>query len=228
MAAIDNTFAKVHGFGEVGKYLELSISDTGMGMDEQTRSKIFDPFFTTKEIGKGTGLGLATVYGIVKQHNGYITVESAPNQGTVFHIYLPLVKEKVGETDDTTIPPIGGTETILIAEDNEGVRRYMREVLQKYGYTIREAIDGEDAVERFKENPDIDLIIIDSVMPRKNGREAYEEIHAIDPQLKVLFTSGHTKDIVLDKGIEEKEFDFIGKPMSLSKLLRKIREVLDK
>ena len=129
---------------------------------------------------------------------------------------------------DTVIPITRGKETILIAEDNEGVRRFMREALQAYGYTIIEAIDGEDAIEKFKENRDIDLIIIDSVMPKKNGREAYEEIHRIDPHIKVLFTSGYTKDIVLDKGIEEKEFDFIAKPLSLNKLLQKVREVLDR
>jgi PAS domain S-box-containing protein len=228
VATIDDSFAKVHGFGKPGKYVGIDISDTGMGMDEQTRTKIFDPFFTTKEIGKGTGLGLATVYGIVKTHNGFITVESTLNKGSTFHIYLPWVIMKVGEAEEGIIPVTGGKETILIAEDNEGVRRFMREVLQKYGYAIWEATDGEDAIEKFKKHPDIDLIIIDSVMPRKNGRETYEEIHTIDPQVKVLFTSGYTKDIVLDKGIEEKEVDFIGKPMSLNTLLRKVREVLDR
>jgi two-component system cell cycle sensor histidine kinase/response regulator CckA len=228
IAVIDDAFIRVHGFGDSGNYVQIKITDTGMGMDEITRQKIFDPFFTTKEVGKGTGLGLATVYGIVKSHNGYITVDSALHKGSVFHIYIPHVTLKVDETEDTVIPIKRGKETILIAEDNEGVRRFMREVLQKYGYIIREAVDGEDAIERFKEHRDIDLVIIDSVMPRKNGRETYEEIHNMDPHVKVLFTSGYTKDIVLDKGIEEKEFDFIAKPLSLNKLLQKVREVLDK
>ncbi len=228
IATIDSTFIKVNGFGEQGQYVRISLTDTGIGMDEITRSKIFDPFFTTKEVGKGTGLGLATVYGIIKQNNGYITVESTLNQGTTFHVYLPHVKMKVNEKEETIIPIIRGKETILIAEDNEGVRRYMREALQGHGYTITEAIDGEDAVRKFKENRDIHLIIIDSVMPKKNGREAYEEIHRIDPHVKVVFTSGYTKDIVLNKGIVEKEFDFIAKPLSLNKLLQKVREVLDK
>ena len=225
---IDSVFIKVHGFGEQGKYVQINISDTGTGMDEITRQKIFDPFFTTKEVGKGTGLGLATVYGIVKQHNGYITVDSALNRGTTFHIYLPHVRMKVHEAGHMVMPATGGKEKILIAEDNEGVRRFMREALQGHGYTILEAIDGEDAVERFKEQRNIDLIILDSVMPRKNGREAHEEIHSIDPRIKVLFTSGYTKDIVLDKGIEEKEFDFIAKPLSLNKFLQKVREVLNR
>jgi PAS domain S-box-containing protein len=228
VAFIGNAFIKAHGFGEAGKYVRISVSDTGQGMDEITRQKIFDPFFTTKEVGKGTGLGLATVYGIVKQHNGYITVESLPNEGAIFHIYLPYMQVEVDETEDATIPVKRGKETILIAEDNEGVRHFMREALQKQGYTIREAIDGEDAVEKFREHRDADLIIIDSVMPKKNGRETYEEIYGIDPHVKVLFTSGYTKDVVLDKGIEEKEFDFIAKPLSLNKLFQKVREVLDR
>ena len=228
MAVIDNTFIKFHGFGESGQYVRISIADTGMGMDEITRAKIFDPFFTTKEVGKGTGLGLATVYGIVKQNNGYIIVESTLNQGSTFHIYLPQVKTKVSEAENTVIPIKQGKETILVAEDNEGVRRFMVEILQQYGYKSIEAIDGEDAIKRFKEHPDIDLVIIDSVMPKKNGRETYEEIRGIDPYIKVLFTSGHTKDVVLDKGIIEKEFDFIAKPLSINELLLKVREVLDK
>lgn len=229
IAVIDNTFIKIHGFGEPGQYVQVNVIDTGMGMDETTRSKIFDPFFTTKEIGKGTGLGLATVYGIVKTHKGYITVESTLNQGTTFHIYLPHVGAKVDEITDTAIPIKRGKETILIAEDNEGVRNFMREVLRQYGYKTIEAVDGEDAINKFKQyNGGIDLIVIDSVMPKKNGREVYEEISRIDPHIKTLFTSGYTKDIVLDKGIEEKGIDFIAKPLSLNTFLQKVREVLDR
>ncbi|MBA4389915.1 MAG: hypothetical protein C0399_03145 [Syntrophus sp. (in: bacteria)] len=228
ITTINKSFIKIHGFGEPGKYVQINISDTGTGMDEITRQKIFDPFFTTKEVGKGTGLGLATVYGIVKQHNGYITVESTLNQGTTFHIYLPAVKMMVDQQHDTTTPSTTGNETILIAEDDAEVRHFMREALKGHGYTVREATDGEDVVERFKEYRDIDLIVIDSVMPKKNGWEAYEEIHRIDPHIKVLFTSGYTKDIFLDKGIEEKGFDFIAKPLLLDDLLWKVREILDR
>jgi len=227
-ADMDSGFIETHGFGEPGRYVLISISDTGMGMDETMREKIFDPFFTTKEPGKGTGLGLATVYGIVKQHGGYITVYSELSQGTTFCIYLPAARMKANEEQDTTIPITTGNETILIAEDNEEVRHFMREVLQEYGYKTIEAIDGEDAVYRFKKHRDIDLVVVDSVMPRKNGREVYEEIHRIDPHIKVLFTSGYTKDVVLNKGIEDKEFDFVAKPLSLDKFLHKVREVLDK
>jgi PAS domain S-box-containing protein len=229
MVTLDNEFIRMHGYGEPGMYVSLSVSDTGTGMDEATKARIFDPFFTTKEVGKGTGLGLATVYGIVKQHNGYITVDSEPNQGTTFRIYLPAAMAKVDKEQQETAPAIlMGKERILIAEDNEEVRRFMREALQQYGYKIIEAIDGEDAVDKFKQHLDIDLIVVDSVMPKKNGREVYEEIHGINPHIKTLFMSGHTKDIVLNKGIKDKEFNFIAKPLSLNGLLQKVREVLDR
>jgi two-component system cell cycle sensor histidine kinase/response regulator CckA len=227
-AVIDATFIKIYGFGKRGKYIEITISDTGMGMDETTKGKIFDPFFTTKEVGKGTGLGLATVYGIVKQHGGYITVESEPNQGTTFSIYFPAVKMKVNEEQDTATPIIKGNETILIADDDKEVRSLVREALQAYGYSTIEAIDGEDAIDKFKQNQPIDLIVLDVVMPKKNGREVYEEIHIIDPHIKVLFTSGYTRDIVLDKGIETGELDFMAKPLLFDELLQKIREMLDR
>lgn len=228
VSVIDTSFIKKHGFGKEGDYVRISISDTGKGMDEITQQKIFDPFFTTKEIGKGTGLGLATVYGIVKQHNGYITVESTLDQGTTFHVYFPKATMEVDKKKVITTPVIRGKETILIAEDNESARRFMQEVLNENGYKIIEAIDGEDAVNRFKQHRTVDLIILDSVMPKKNGREVYEEIYKMDPRIKVLFTSGYTKDFVLDKGIEDKEFNFIAKPLSLDGFLRKVREVLDK
>jgi two-component system cell cycle sensor histidine kinase/response regulator CckA len=228
VVTVDNDFIKIHGFGEQGEYVLINISDTGTGIDKATREKIFDPFFTTKEVGKGTGLGLATVYGIVRQHSGYITVESEPNQGTTFSIYFPVTGMKVNEKQDIAVPIITGNETILIAEDDDEVRRFMQKALHEYGYTIIEAIDGEDAIDKFKRNRLIDLIVLDSVMPKKNGREVYEEIRRVAPHVKVLFTSGYTKDIVLNKGIEAGEFNFIAKPLSLNELLWKIRDVLDR
>ena len=225
---MDGGFTRVHGFGEQGKYVLINISDTGTGMDEATREKIFEPFFTTKEIGKGTGLGLATVYGIIKQHGGYITVYSKLGHGTNFRIYLPAVSINAGQKKHETVPVNRGDETILIAEDNEEARRFMREALQEYGYRTIEAVDGENAIEKFKQHKDTNLIIIDSVMPKKNGREVYEEIHGMSPHTKVLFTSGYTRDFVLNKGVEDGKFDFIAKPLSIDKLLRKVREVLDR
>jgi len=225
---IDDNFVKTEGFGIHGRYVKISVSDTGIGMDAATMDNIFDPFFTTKEVGKGTGLGLATVYGIVKQHNGYITVNSMLNRGTTFHIYLPSVKVIVDENHDKSTTIKTGKETILIAEDNEDVRTFMSEALQQLGYKILQATDGEVAVEMFRQHQDIDLVIIDSVMPKKNGREVYHAIHNINPHIKALFTSGYTKDIILDKGIEEKEVDFIAKPLSLDAFISKVREVLDR
>jgi PAS domain S-box-containing protein len=227
IADMDGWFIEAHGFGEHGRYVLINVSDTGEGMDEATREKIFDPFFTTKETGKGTGLGLATVYGIIKQHNGYITVYSEPGHGTAFHIYLPAAITKIDEESDTEVP-VGGKETILIAEDDEGVRRIMREALEAYGYRSIEAVDGEDAIDKFKLHRDIDLVILDSVMPGKNGREAFEAILRIDPHVRALFTSGYTRDVVLDKGIKDKEFDFIAKPLLLGKFLQKVREILNR
>ncbi len=228
LADMDSRFVETHGFGEPGKYVVLNISDTGEGMDETTRGKIFDPFFTTKGVGKGTGLGLATVYGIIKQHNGYITVYSKPKQGTTFHIYLPAaVTEALGQQDAPS-PLRGGNETILIAEDDEDVRHIMGDVLRECGYKTIEATDGEEAIERFKLHCGIDLVVVDSVMPKKNGREVYEELRGINPRVKVLFTSGYTRDVILDKGIEDQKLDFIAKPLSLDRFLKKVREVLDR
>jgi len=225
---MDSWFIEAHGFGAPGRYVLMTVADTGEGMNEATREKIFDPFFTTKETGKGTGLGLATVYGIVKQHSGYITVYSEPGKGTAFHIYIPAAMTKVETVMDTAVCTEGGKETVLIAEDDEGVRKIMREALEDYGYMTIEAVDGQDAIEQFELHHDIDLVILDSVMPRKNGREAFEKIRAINPRIKVLFISGYTRDIVLDKGIKDREFDFIPKPLMLDRFLQKIREILDR
>ena len=226
-AILDRDFALVHGFGEPGTYAVLSISDTGVGMTETVMEKIFEPFFTTKETGKGTGLGLATVYGIVKRHSGYITVYSEVSVGTTFKVYFPIVRTRVDEEQTVSFNVKRGDETILVAEDNEEVRRFVRDIFRLYGYKIIEAVDGEDAVEKFKHERKIDLVILDSVMPKKNGREAYDEIIRMKPDIRVLFMSGHTRDILLDKGIQEKEFAFISKPLLPNELLQMAREILD-
>ncbi|OPY77965.1 MAG: Blue-light-activated protein [Syntrophorhabdus sp. PtaU1.Bin058] len=226
---LNNTFVMSQGFGRPGRYVLISVSDTGIGMDAGTQERIFDPFFTTKDVGKGTGLGLSTVYGIIKQHNGYISVESEPGHGTTFRIYLPMVEATVEDVKQTSFDTEKGTETILLAEDNTEVRKLAREVLLLSGYSVIEAIDGEDAVRRFIERKDsISLIILDVVMPKKNGKEVYEAIRKIRPDIKVLFTSGYTGDIVLDKGIHGEEANFITKPLSPDMFLVKIREILDR
>jgi PAS domain S-box-containing protein len=229
LVELDEEFKRHHGYGEPGDYALLSITDTGTGMDETTCEKIFDPFFTTKEVGKGTGLGLSTVYGIVKQHNGYISAYSEPGKGTTFHIHLPTASAAIEEKKSLDPPEAKrGDETILVAEDNEAVRGLVTDVLRNYGYTIIEAIDGVDAIEQFRRTDAVDLLILDSVMPQKNGRQVYDEICKIRSDVKVIFTSGHTRDIILDKGIEDKKFDFIAKPISPAELLQKVREVLDR
>ena len=190
---LDEEFIKAHGYGAPGTYALMSISDNGVGMDEKTREKIFEPFFTTKEAGKGTGLGLSMVYGIVKQHNGYINVYSEPGKGTTFRIYLPLIEagQLSEEKPEEHRLPVGGNETILLAEDDEAVRRFTVSVLHEFGYKVIEAVDGEEAITKFMENKDgIRLLILDVIMPRKSGKDAYDEIKAINPGIKVLLQAG--------------------------------------
>lgn len=219
-----------HGYIEPGSYAVIAVSDTGKGMDEETRQRIFEPFFTTKELGKGTGLGLSIVYGIIKQHNGEINVYSEPGKGTTFKIYLKLIESKVkGKETAEVLRPVGGTETILVAEDDPGVRRLFKSVLEGYGYTVIEAVDGEDAVVKYIENKDrIQLLIFDVVMPKKNGKEAYEEIRKMRGDIRVIFSSGYSADIIYKKGMLEEGITLITKPVAPNLLLSKTREVLDK
>jgi PAS domain S-box-containing protein len=226
--AIDEEFASMHGYGKPGKYACISVSDTGVGMDQQTREKVFDPYFTTKEPGKGTGLGLASVYGIVKQHDGYINVYSESGNGTSFKIYLPLLTQSEREKGKTASPfPKGGIETILLVEDAECVRESNRELLENFGYGVIEAIDGEDAIDKFALHKDrIDLMILDVIMPKKGGKEVYESIKEIRADILVLFTSGYTADIITHQGILDEKLPFIAKPIAPRELLKKIREVL--
>ena len=225
---IDEEFRRTYGYGNPGFYALLSVSDTGSGMDEKTQAKIFEPFFTTKELGKGTGLGLSIVYGIIKQHNGYINVSSRIGEGSTFLIYLPEVKEQLQETRSAVSEPKGGSETLLLAEDNADIRRVMSGILKMSGYTVIEAINGREAVQKFGEHQDeIQLVILDVVMPEKNGKEAYEEIRTMRHDIKALFMSGYTADVVLDKGVFGKAFDYIAKPIAPNELLHKVRNILD-
>ncbi len=213
------------------RFAVLIVTDSGTGMERDLRERIFEPFFTTKEVGKGTGLGLSMVYGIIKQHNGHITVGSEPGKGTSFRIYLPLTpKESLPGILDEEIPalPLAGTETILVVEDNPEVRNLNRTVLETFGYRIVEANDGEEAVTQFlRYRDEIDLVVMDVVMPKLNGREAYAKISDIRPDVKILFTSGYTADIVQQKGIITEGFNFLSKPMTPATLLKKVRELLD-
>jgi signal transduction histidine kinase len=229
---LDESFLSAHGYGLIGEYAMITVSDTGIGMDKETRRRIFEPFFTTKEQGKGTGLGLATVYGIVKSHDGFINVYSEPGKGTVFHIYIPLVRTGASEAEPEKQEPAllaGGTETILLAEDDAILRKMTCTVLKHMGYTVIEAENGQEAVEKFIENKDIiRLVILDGIMPKMNGKEAHKEISVLVPGVRCIFMSGYAEDIFTKDGILQAEVTFLSKPVTPSVLLGKVREVLDR
>ena len=185
---LDEEYIKTHAYGEPGKYAVVSMTDTGAGMDEEVRKRIFEPFYTTKELGKGAGLGLAMVYGIIKTaHKGHINVYSELGKGTTFKIYLPIVEAVVAEeTRSMELTGIlGGVETILLAEDDAEVRKLTKNVLEEFGYTVIEAEDGEEALNKFTGNEDsVRLLLLDVMMPKKNGREVYKEIRRTHPAMK--------------------------------------------
>jgi PAS domain S-box-containing protein len=220
-----------HGFGMPGRYARIAVEDVGCGMDEETREKIFEPFFTTKEVGKGTGLGLSIIYGIVKQHNGFITVDSFPGRGTKFCVYLPLVdqeKQKLSALGRPEPAP-GGTETILLAEDDDVVRELNRAILADAGYTVIETSDGREALEMFRERgSSVDMLVTDVIMPTMDGKRLYEEITGIRPAMKVLFMSGYSTDILDGRGFSDDGINFLPKPVLPSELLRRLREILDR
>ena len=227
---IDQDFIHAHGYGAAGTYAVMSVSDTGTGMDAETGKKIFEPFFTTKEVGKGTGLGLSIVYGVIKQHNGYINVYSEPGKGTTFRIYFPLMAPGNGVEEKEAPPdyPPMGTETVLVAEDDASIRQIAEVVLTKFGYQVILAENGQDAIEKFKANREkIDIIVMDMIMPEKSGKDTYEEIRMLQPDVRVLFMSGYSPDLLQDKGLFDKEAEIIMKPLHPLNLVRKVRSVLD-
>jgi CheY-like chemotaxis protein len=211
-----------------GEYVLLSVSDTGMGMDKETQSRIFEPFFTTKEKGKGTGLGLSTVYGIVKQSGGYVMVQSEEGRGTTFQIYLSRVEGAAEKyTAPVTPTALGGTETVLLVEDEESVRQLVRETLAAKGYRVMEAQNGESGVAvAARHNGKIDLVITDVVMPGMGGRELVKQLAQTRPETKVLYLSGYTEDAIVSEGNIDSGAAFLQKPFTLQTLSRKVREVL--
>ena len=211
-----------------GNYLMLSVTDNGTGMDKETQSRIFEPFFTTKEKGKGTGLGLSTVYGIVKQTGGYVIVQSEERRGTTFHIYLPRVEEPAEKhAAPVARAAAGGTETILLVEDEESVRQLVRETLSAKGYRVVEAENGEAGIAAATAHQGkIDLVITDVVMPGMGGRELVQKLSSARPETKVLYLSGYTEDAIVSEGTIEKGTAFLQKPFTLLALSRKVREVL--
>ena len=226
--AIDGNHRRGQQFIRPGNYILLSVNDTGVGMDKETQSRIFEPFFTTKEKGKGTGLGLSTVYGIVKQSGGYVIVQSERDQGSSFHIYLPQV-EGAAEPHSTPTPDmaLGGSETVLLVEDEESVRQLVRDTLHAKGYRVLEAESGEGGLETAARHQGIiDLVITDVVMPGLGGREMVKQLLELRPATKVLYLSGYTEDSILSDGSIERGTAFLQKPFSLQNLARKVREVL--
>ena len=214
-----------------GSYARITVSDTGCGIAEDIRQRIFEPFFTTKEVGKGTGLGLSIVYGIIRQHGGGVTVQSEDGRGTSIRVHLPLVSSyRTRRESEPVVKPVGGVETILLAEDNDGVRSFMVQTLEDYGYHVIEALNGEDALAKYRtDSGRIRLMILDVVMPRMNGREVYDEVRKEGGEVRVLFCSGYTDEIIERKGIvEEDGVGYLSKPVTMQGLLAKVRETLDR
>jgi len=231
-ADLDKNYFRERGIHEEtpGHYVMLSVSDTGSGMDKETREHIFEPFFTTKEVGKGTGLGLSTVYGIVKQNNGFIWVYSEPGQGSTFKIYLPKVKgdAKPKEKEQTPNDDLSGSETVLIVEDNDSLRNFAQKILYIYGYSTLNAKNGEDALRVCKEhNGQIDLMITDVVMPKMGGREAAERLQPLYPRMKVIYMSGYTDNAIVRHGVLKPGLNFLEKPITPEGLARKVRKALE-
>jgi two-component system cell cycle sensor histidine kinase/response regulator CckA len=227
---LDEDYCQQDPLAKPGRYVRIDVSDSGTGIDDVTRKRIFEPFFTTKEPGKGTGLGLSVVYGVIKQHNGFIEVDSVLGRGTTFALFVPVVEpgdsELVRESLDSELR--GGAETILVAEDEESLRTLVQQVLGGLGYRVMLARDGREAVEIFAQHRDqIDLVTLDMVMPRLSGREAYEQIRKFQRDVPVIFVTGYAGETAGPPFLEETGAELLHKPYSVDMLGRKIRKVLD-
>jgi len=227
---LDESYARDHAMVKPGPYAMLAVSDTGTGMDEETQAHIFEPFFTTKGLGEGTGLGLATVYGTVKQSGGYIWVYSEPERGTTFKLYFPRVPEE----NQCPVAPVAksealrGTEAVLLVEDDPVVRNLVRRTLALYGYTVREAVGAREALALCQEGKErIDLLLTDVVMPHMNGRDLAEAVRLCQPGVKLLFMSGYSGEAVVRHGMIQQNMPFLQKPFTPDTLARKIREIFD-
>jgi two-component system, cell cycle sensor histidine kinase and response regulator CckA len=226
---ITEEYGRLHSYAKPGKYVQISVADTGTGMDAATLDHIFEPFFTTKEAGKGTGLGLATVYGLVKQHGGFVTVYSEPGQGSTFRIHIPLssgVADRRATASDVKIA--GGTETILVAEDHDSLQEVIRRSLESKGYTVLMARNGEEAVRLFEENwQKIKLAVMDVMMPVMTGPDAYAKMRTLKPDLPVIFTTGHTAESISLNSTIGTGAVFLEKPYTPEALNKAIRQRLD-
>ncbi len=227
---MDETFIATHGYGKVGLYAIITVTDSGHGMDNQTKRKAFSPFFTTKEVGKGTGLGLSMVMGIIKQHGGFIDLQSEPGRGSVFRLYLPLADTGAvaALTAEENLPLDRGLGTILIAEDDPATLSVLEDFLKMAGYTVITAIDGQDAVEKFTaRRGEIDLVISDVIMPRKSGKAASDEIRGMSDTVKFVFVSGHSDHVIEREGNFGVDTEIIIKPILPFELLKRMRDILE-
>jgi two-component system, cell cycle sensor histidine kinase and response regulator CckA len=226
---LDEKYCSRHADARPGRWVQLSVSDAGTGMDAATMERIFEPFFTTKDVGKGTGLGLATVFGIMKQHGGFIEVYSEVGTGTAFHVHLPVSEgqaEVLRAADDT--PARGGHELILVAEDHDGMRDMAEQILEALGYRLILAHDGDEAIRKFNEHAsEISLLLMDVVMPKMSGTEAYEKISAARPGIPVIFTSGYSDQGAYLTSALGAGANVLQKPYGARSLARKVRELLD-
>jgi CheY-like chemotaxis protein len=212
-----------------GNYVMLSVSDDGCGMDKETLDNMFEPFFTTKKIGEGTGLGLSTVYGIVKQNHGLITVSSEPDAGAAFRIYFPQTAEAAAIDENGATASIArGSETVVLVEDEKAILRMSKTMLERFGYTVLAAHKPNEALEMVTQYEGvIHLLVTDVVMPEMNGKELKNQIQKHYPTIKALFMSGYTTDVIMHRGILQKNVNFLQKPFTVDKLVNKVREVLD-
>jgi CheY-like chemotaxis protein len=226
----DAEFCRLRGWNTPGRFVTISVTDAGTGMSDGVRRRIFEPFFTTKDVGKGTGLGLSIVYGIVEQHGGRIEVESAPGRGSAFHIYLPVAEERPPAEADTARAEVpGGTETLLVAEDDPMLLDLTLQLLAEKGYRVLTARDGLEAVQLFASHiTEIDLVLMDVIMPRMSGRAAYDQIRAIAPDLPVIFVTGYSGEALDAPLTKRPDFHLIRKPYAADALFTKIRQVLDR
>jgi CheY-like chemotaxis protein len=226
---LDESYEQAHIPVRPGSYMMLAVSDTGIGMNAEIQAHLFEPFFTTKEKGKGTGLGLSTVYGIVKQTGGYVWVYSEPGRGATFKIYLPRVETAPEPLAPKPAPvSLRGSETVLVVEDEEPVRRLIRKVLETRGYVVIAAEDGEEALRLAKARDGvIHLLVTDVVMPGMSGRDLAQHLASVRPETKVLYVSGYTDDAIVQHGVLEPGIAFLQKPFTPQGLARKLREILD-